>query len=160
MSLRETLQEMQRAEQGSAQETQELLREWRQSAIPNLYKRVEELLADLIQDHLVEIERHTEPRREELTGPYEIEVLDLKVGGKTLSLRPAARFVVGAKGRVDLVTRGRLDPVYFLLRDRGTEGQDQWAIVPSDARRKHPLSELPQLSRTTLEEAIQKLLAP
>jgi hypothetical protein len=161
MSLRETLQEMEKTEEASKDQIQAGLKEWREVAIPGLYQSVKEMLADLISDGLVTVNPYRHERRtEELTGPYEIEVMDLAIRGRTLTLNPVARFVFGdAIGRVELSSRGRLDRRYILLRHKDDSGKDRWFFFSEkDGPRKLPITNLPELSRQTLEDMIEKLL--
>ena len=116
------------------------------------------MLSDLIVDGLITVgPRRTEPRSEQLTGQYSIDVLDLSIRGRTITFSPVARYVFGSAGRVDLFARGGLATRYLLLRtvDDAT-GKDRWGIVSEEGLR-FP-GALPELSRPTLEDAIQKLL--
>jgi hypothetical protein len=163
MSLRETLQKMEETEKASKNQIQAKLKEWREVAIPGLYQSVKEMLADLITDGLVTVNPYrTERRTEELIGPYEIEVMDLAIRGRTLTLNPVALLVIGdAMGRVELSARGRLDRRYILLRHKDDSGKDRWVFYSEkDGPRKLPLKSLPKLSRETLEDIIEKLLLP
>jgi len=163
MSLRETLQKIEEQEDVSRPQIQAKLKEWREAAIPRLYQSVREMLSDLITDGLVTVNPpRAERRTEELTGPYEIEVMDLAIRGRTITLNPVALFVIGdAMGRVELSARGRLDRRYILLRHKDDSGKDRWFFYSEkDGPRKLPLTSLPELSRETLEDMIEKLLLP
>jgi hypothetical protein len=162
MSLRETLQKMEETERASKPVIDAKLKEWREVAIPGLYGSVKEMLSDLIADGLVTINPpRTERRTEELTGPYEIEVMDLAIRGRTITLNPVGLFTIGAMGRVELFARGRLDRRYILLRLKDdSSGKDRWFIFPERNGPRLPLTSLPELSRETLEDVIEKLLVP
>lgn len=162
MSLRKTLQKMEETEKASKQVIDAKLKEWRELVIPGLYRSVKEMLSDLISDGLVTVNPpRTERRTEELTGPYDIEVMDLAIRGRTITLNPVALFVIGAMGRVELFARGRLDRRYILLRLKDDySGKDRWFIFPERDGPKLPLMNLPELSRETLENMIEKLLLP
>lgn len=167
MSLRETLEQMGRSDKETAQKVRETLKQWREVAIPGLFEQVKEMLSDLIVDGLITVAPlRAEPRSEQLTGPYSIDVLDLGIRGRTITFSPVARYVVGSAGRVDLFARGGLGARYLLLRavDDAT-GKDHWGIVSEKERqesKKGPRfpGRLPELSRSTLENAIQNLLQP
>lgn len=162
MSLRETLQKMEETDKASKQVIGAKLKEWREVAVPGLYRSVKEMLSDLIADGLVAAPPpRTERRTEELTGPYEIEVMDLAIRGRTITFNPVALFVMGAMGRVELFARGRLDRRYILLRLKDdSSGKDRWFIVSEKNGLRLPLMSLPELSRETLEDVIEKLLVP
>jgi hypothetical protein len=161
MSLRETLLKMEETERPSKQEIQKQLVEWREVAIPGLYRSVRDMLSDLIADGLVTVNpSRTERRNEELTGPYDIEVMDLAIRGHTITLNPVALFAVGSIGRAELFARGRLDRRFILLRLKDKSGKDRWFIFPESEGPKLPLTSLPELSRKTLEDMIEKLLLP
>jgi hypothetical protein len=161
MSLRETLQKMEETQRASKQEIDAKLREWREVAIPGLYRKVRKMLADLIADGLVTINpSRIERRTEELTGPYDIEVMDLAIRGRTITLNPVGLFTIGAMGRVELFARGRLDRRYILLRLKDDSGKDRWFIFPERSGPKFPLTSNPELSHKTLEDMIEKLLLP
>lgn len=163
MSLRETLQKMEENEKASTQVIDAKLNEWRKVAIPGLYRSVKEMLSDLIADGLVTVNPpRAEHRTETLTGPYEIEVMDLAIRGRTITLNPVALFVIGdAMGRVELSARGRLDRRYILLRHKDNSGKERWFFYSEkDGPRKLPVTSLPELSRETLEDMIEKLLLP
>jgi hypothetical protein len=160
MSLRETLKTIEQSEKDSAEKAQEELREWRETAVPTLYRFVLESLGDLVNKEKGPIKPsyHSEARNEELTGPYNIDVLDLAVSKRTISFSPVARFVFGgAIGRVEVFARGRLDLRYVLLRYKNEAGEDHWVIrteAVSASQRKEPSP----LSKQTLEDAIDKLV--
>jgi len=163
MSLRETLQKMEETEKASKQVIDAKLKEWREVAVPGLYRSVKEMLSDLIADGLVTANPlRTERRAEKLTGPYEIEVMDLAIRGRTITLNPVALFVLGdAMGRVELSARGRLDRRYVLLRHKDNSGKERWFFYSEkDGPRKVPVTSLPELSRQTLEDMIENLLLP
>jgi hypothetical protein len=161
MSLRETLLKMKETEEASKQDIPAKLKEWREVAIPGLYQSVREMLSDLIIDGLVTVNpSHTESRTEELTGPYEITVMDLAIRGRTITLSPVALFVIGAMGRVELFARGRLDLRYILLRLKDNSGKDRWFIFSERNGPRLPLMSLPELSRETLQDMIEKLVLP
>jgi hypothetical protein len=164
MALRDTLKKMEETEKDSAVIVQTKLKQWRQEAIPELFKRIQALLLDLIKDGLITVgPKRTESRTEEKTGPYNVEVLDLVIRGRTITFSPLALFVFGSDGRVDLFTRGRLDQRYLLLRTRDdTKAKDIWGIVSEkerqESRRRALPQGIPELSRSTLEDAVEKLL--
>jgi len=158
MSLREKLQEKERARRFAQKDAKLSLQEWLTS-IKGLYRLVWEELAELRRDKLIEFGSQTVDRSEELTGKYKTSELTLRAGGRTIVFSPVARFVVGSYGRVDLYALGRLNVRYYVLLDKTAGGADRWVITEADTPRKHPLSALPELSRATLEDAIEKLLS-
>lgn len=161
MSLRETLQKMEETEKVSKLEIRAKLKEWREVAIPRLYQTVKTMLSDLIADGLVGVNSpRTERRTEDLTGPYDIAVMDLAIRGRTITLNPVALFTIGANGRVELFARGRLDRRYILLRLEDESGKDRWFSFPESEGPKFPLTSNPELSRKTLEGMIERLLLP
>lgn len=169
MSLRDTLRKMEETEKVSKQAIQGKLQEWREVAIPALYRSVKEMLSDLITDGLVTVNPlRTERRTEELAGPYEIKVMDLAIRGRTITFNPVALFVIGAIGRVELFARGRLDRRYILLRLKDNSGTDRWCIfserngpkLPFRTLTSEPETSLKELSSETLEDMIEKLLLP
>jgi hypothetical protein len=161
MSLRETLLKMEETEKPSKQEIDAQLKEWREVAIRGLYQSIKEMLSDLIADGLISVNPpRTERRTEELTGPYDIEVMDLAIRGRTITVNPVGLFTAGAIGRVELFARGRLDRRYILLRLKDNSGKDRWFIFREGKGPSFPLIDLPELSRENLEDVIEKLILP
>jgi hypothetical protein len=162
MSLRETLLKMEEGGKPSKQEIDTQLKEWREVAIPGLYQNIKDMLSDLIADGLISVSPpRIERRTEELTGPYDIEVMDLAMRGRTITVNPVGLFTAGAIGRVELFARGRLDRRYLLLRLKdNSSGKDRWVIFLEKDGPSFPLTNLPELSRENLEDVIEKLLLP
>ena len=162
MSLRETLLKMAETAEPSKQEIDAQLTEWREVAIPGLYQSIKATLSNLIAEGLISVNPpRTEHRTEELTGPYEIEVMDLAIHGRTITVNPVGLFTIGAIGRVELFARGRLDRRYILLRLKdNSSGKDRWFIFLERNGPRFPLTDLPELSRENLEGVIEKLLLP
>lgn len=67
----------------------------------------------------VEIKRNTITLHEDRSGPYDAEELILSYQGRHMKVRPKARWVVGADGRVDLI--GTEGP-FILLWDQARDG--------------------------------------
>lgn len=103
MSLREKLRGLQaEADQGDSAAT---VAEWRH-AVDDLYRKVLSYLSEYEKDGLITAESTDVTRSEPSLGDYEIAMLTLHMGPRAVVFSPAARYGVGADGRVDMYVQG------------------------------------------------------
>jgi hypothetical protein len=73
------------------------------AAVNDLYKQIETLLAEPIQQKTVKLHRRPKPLTESYIGTYAVDDLILVIGGEQVRFSPRGRNIVGAAGRVDVV---------------------------------------------------------
>lgn len=132
MSLRDKLiaaRDRAKADNDEA-DRQEILSAWERS-ISQLCRLVAEWVLPYEKDGLISSVVTPFNVKEEPFGEYVVHSLVLQAGNAKILLRPVARFVSGATGRVDMFTQGRggLDERYRLLRKSYDDEEDRWAII-------------------------------
>jgi hypothetical protein len=94
----------------------EVVAEWR-SAVADLIAKIEGWLADAKSENLVVMTRELAWLHEAQLGQYQVTLLTVQLPGQqVLTVRPVARFVLGAEGRVDVTVGPRSA---MLVRDKG-----------------------------------------
>ncbi len=73
------------------------------AAVNDLYKQIETLLGEPIQQKTVKLQRRSKQLTENYIGTYAVEDLILVIGGEQVRFSPRGRNIVGAAGRVDAV---------------------------------------------------------
>lgn len=125
------------------QRRQDILKEW-QHALESLFANIEEWLKPAINEGL-EIQRGSYTIREEMLGSYEVPTLTLRFGWQKAEIVPAARFIVGGAGRVDVNFDGGT-----VMLVRLTPG-GSWFIVREGKRE--------ELSPATFSALVQEIFA-
>lgn len=74
-----------------------------QDKLEELYRTVEQSLSPFIKDGTIAFSTETVQLQEELLGRYEAKAARIVLGNRTARLKPIATFIIGARGRVDLV---------------------------------------------------------
>lgn len=155
MSLREKLRGLQaESEQGDGAAT---IAEWRH-AVDDLYRKVRSYLSEYEKDGLIAAEITDVTRSEPSLGDYEIAMLTLHMGPRAVVFSPAARYGIGADGRVDMYVQGSSSSRVTLRWMASARPEPAWAIsierwaAPPRGRTSRPLR------KATLEEALDALL--
>jgi len=84
-----------------------------------LYSLVKESLSEYITDGSIELEFSDIALTEELLGTYIVQEARIAVGQQIVKLKPLGTFLIGARGRVDMI---------------GPRGTTRFTIVPPGAR--------------------------
>jgi hypothetical protein len=84
--------------------------------LSELYSRIEELLQDYIKSGAIAVTYREIPMNEENIGSYTARQMTLKIGSQEISLNPIGTFLIGTRGRVDVV--GPSGRTRFLLVDK------------------------------------------
>jgi len=108
-------------------------RTWWLERLEEFYALIESFLTDYIHSQKISITRMKLQINEELTGPYDATALTVHVGANEVNLRPIGTYLIGARGRVDLV--GPVGKVHFVLVEKdaksptdGTSLSWEWKI--------------------------------
>lgn len=104
-SFTEFLRSKQEEEQAARTTLEARKTEWLRS-LDNLFGQIEVWLKEPIRQNLMKLEQDTVELTEYRLGSYRAPRLVLRVGFDTVLLEPVAAYVIGAKGRVDMKTRG------------------------------------------------------
>src|SRR6266496_4328103 len=136
-----------RSSLGDAIDWEERKKEFIES-VEELYRKVEEYLADSIRDNLVKVSFSTKQINEDYIGKYDIREMILDVGDERAILSPKGRNIVGGIGRVDL-----LGPIgeKTLVAQPG-----RWAIVAT----RTPSLKIVPLDPASLLAALQEVMGP
>lgn len=155
MSLREKLQQLNHlAEDASTGET---LDAWRR-AIASLYDKVRGYLAEYAKDGLVEFETRVVSRSEDALGTYDVDMLLVHMGPRSVIFSPVARYDLGGDGRVNMYVQGRMDHP-MRLRWIGAPGTDgTWAIALLKVTPTGINQQTRPLTKSTLEQGLDLLL--
>lgn len=118
--------------------------EWLRS-LDDLFGQIEGWLSEPVRNDLMRLERDTTELTEYRLGSYRAPRLVLRVGFDTVLVEPVGAAIIGAKGRVDVKTRG----VSFklILTDKG------WGILEPERTTTRRLDEAAFL------KALQDLLS-
>ena len=117
----------------------------------NLMSRITEWLQPLEDKNWLEIQSGDIPIREDQLGDYETRSLRLVfLDSQILTFRPVGRFIIGARGRVDVVSGSTL--LAMLLH----RGNDEWDFARREGRYGKPVRWA--FNRSTLEEFLVEFL--
>ena len=83
--------------------------------LDTLYKVFQDSLKDYVQKGSVRIKIDRVRTSEEYIGTYTVPVMEIRIAGETIKLKPFGTNVIGAKGRVDM--SGRKGSATLLLVD-------------------------------------------
>ena len=95
----------------------EARRQWKQD-LEQFNGMVEEFLREYIDQKKVSLSKITKNMNEEIIGNYEADSLVIEIGTSKVYFDPVGRYVIGAKGRVDM---------------SGPHGTVKFLLVPKDA---------------------------
>jgi hypothetical protein len=116
-------------------------------AIRKLYVQIKDWLSEAKAEGLVDYGDADVAITESTLGTYDAPVLQLRFGERMMHVRPVGRFVIGAKGRIDML----LGPNQAMMIRAADE---TWKIVPVGSTR----DQLVSLTKDTFTEAIEALL--
>ena len=130
--LEEVLKKRRQQQEAAEIDHDAVRQEWI-SSCKALVSTVLEWLKPLEDQALLQVEQETIPIYEEQLGQYQAPALKLIfLKSQVLSLRPVGRFVLGARGRVDLISGGT--PLAMLILN----GTDDWEFARREARYERP----------------------
>ena len=95
------------------------LKEWEQQ-LGRFYQTVETFLRSYIEEGKVRILYEKKQLHEELLGSYQVDSLVVEIGYNKICFNPVGIFVVGAKGRIDMI--GNYGTVKFVLVPQDSSG--------------------------------------
>src|SRR3546814_2714718 len=101
-------------------------KEWWLDKLAELYELVNKSLGDYVKSGDVSISRSPVTLHEEQLGSYQVDQLEILLGRQIVRLKPIGTFLIGARGRVDMV---------------GPRGSVRFVIVP-------PASQKPSIEIT------------
>lgn len=116
-------------------------------AVEELYRQIEEILAESIRQGLVAVRRRPKPLTESFIGNYSVDDLILVIGDEQVRFSPRGRNIAGAEGRVDVIGE-RQEVTLVLQKDVG------WGVVES----RQPRLRIEPLSESTLSEVLRLVM--
>lgn len=118
------------------------------SALDKLFQSIRSWLAEAEKEKLIKVRIEKVPHTEESLGTFEVPRLTLSIDHKTITLKPIGTTIIGADGRVDMVSsRGTYLLLYFA-------DQNKW--VHSSGTRP---SEFPELTEQVFADLLKRALA-
>lgn len=93
------------------------IKEWEQQ-LDRFYNAVEAFLHSYIEEGKVRLHYGKKQLHEELLGNYQVKSLVIEIGSNRICLDPVGMFLIGAKGRVDMI---------------GSYGTVKFVLVPQDS---------------------------
>lgn len=148
MALRDTLHRQKQeadAEQQALEARPQVIAEW-QGAIRELFQAMRGWLAQHETDGLLSFGERQEPRNEESLGDYQVPVMTITAGNKTISVKPSALRIVGGYGKVDMHVGAHAPAASTVSFVRGSapgSGESQWLILnpPEVAQNRRPVQQ-------------------
>lgn len=129
-------------------EPEKLLADWK-SAVESLFNRLRVWLTDAVNDGLFRVETYDFQAEEPKLGTYDVPGLKIITPtDEVINVRPKARLVVGAYGRVDLDCAP--NKAILVQSEPG-----RWQFASLDTRNGWTMTEL---SEDSFWEALQKLI--
>ena len=95
------------------------LRDWKKH-LSSFYEKVECFLGPYIKSKKIILSKKIVGLHEVYIGDYEVDALDILLGGTEVALAPIGTNLIGAKGRVDM--KGPVGIVKFVLVPKGSSG--------------------------------------
>lgn len=95
------------------------LAEWK-DYLDQLYQKVESFLSQYTNSKKINIEYGSKEIFEEKLGTYEVPTITIIIGGKKISFDPIGTYLIGARGRVDMI--GPRGSVRIVLVDADSSG--------------------------------------
>ena len=150
------------------------LKQWKDQ-VASLYREIEEYLETAINKGIVGVEKKKISLTEEYLGNYEIQQLNINVGGERVIITPRGTLILGAFGRCDMNGEGDTIMLVLLtpgakpdiriteqLQSRGKTGMEKSKATISDAQwyfaSQGPRWEYSPLSKETFTEALQAVM--
>lgn len=160
MALSDTLKNLSdrsRGERDFEARRPEIIACWQQS-LEALYGRIEGWLQPHVDEGVLRIGQGSTRLAEEMLGHYDAPTRTLAAGPAIVMLQPAARVIIGGKGRVDLYRQGRSgrdERVTLIREDDAVEAR--WHLRRPLAETGNP-RDLQPLTQTVFETALDSLL--
>ena len=149
--LEEILKQKQEQQKASEFERVEVRQEWIANC-EKLMSRITEWLQPLKDKNWLEIQSENIPIREDQLGDYEALSLRLIfLDSQILTFRPVGRFILGAQGRVDVVSGSTL--LVMLVH----KGNDEWDFAKREGRYEKPVRRW-EFNKSALEEFLAEFL--
>lgn len=120
--LMQFLRKKSEEEKSKAVVREELKRLWLE-ALKELFDDIKSWVADASQEGLLQIRQDTEQLAEGHLGRYQVPVLFLRAGASEVLIKPIGRIIVGAQGRVDMITHAEQHVFIY------ASAQDGWLYV-------------------------------
>ena len=136
MALQDTLKGLKQEAEKAKELKQEIPKEidkWK-SAVDQLLSDISQWLSSYEEQHLLTIEKGILQISENFpegipNEQYNISKINLKTQVLTIAIEPMARFIFGARGRVDMFVRGKEERRVTLLRTTSPEeNKEKWVI--------------------------------
>ncbi|HVC95993.1 MAG TPA: hypothetical protein VND64_20055 [Pirellulales bacterium] len=133
MALTDRLREIQSSQKTDVNWDQRKL-EWL-ADVGRLFANVKQWLAEMRQQGLIQVDDSgTTDLREEHLGSYQAPRLEISVPGTEsfkIVFEPVGRYILGARGRVDVYPRGLYGRKYMLILVERDDGQCVWELWKS-----------------------------
>ncbi len=117
------------------------------NAVEQLYKQIESILSEAVQDRTITLSRRNKSLSEDFIGTYAVADLVLLIGDEQVRFSPRGRNIAGAEGRVDVVGE-RGEAILIAQPD------SSWAFVQS----RQPKLQVVPFDETTLAEVLQQVM--
>jgi len=149
--LEEILKQKQEQQKALEFKLVEVRQEWIANC-EKLMSRITEWLQPLEDKNWLEIQSGKIPIREDQLGDYEARSLRLVfLDSQILTFRPVGRFILGAQGRVDVVSGSTL--LVMLVH----KGNDEWDFAKREGRYEKPVRRW-EFNKSALEEFLAEFL--
>ena len=148
--LEKILKDKRKEQEASRVDHQQIREAWIVTCA-NLMTTISDWLRPLQDQQLLEIVSETIPIFEDQLGEYEIEALQIVfLQSEVIKIRPVARFIIGAKGRIDISAGGTL-LVMMLAKQL-----DDWVFAKRNIQRAE--FETWPFNKDTLDEFLSQFL--
>lgn len=117
------------------------------AAVAELYRQIETLLAEPIQQKTIKLQRRPKNLTENYIGTYSVDDLILVIGGEQVRFSPRGRNIAGAAGRVDVVGE-RGEEALIVQSD------SHWGVVQT----RQPKLCVAPFDESTLTEILQRVM--
>jgi hypothetical protein len=106
----------------------------------------------------VQFETPVVSRSEEILGTYDIEMLLVHMGARTVAFSPVSRYDLGGHGRVDMYVQGHMAQAIRLRWHAAPSPDGVWAIALMRPRSDARTRQVRPFTKSTLEEGLDLLL--
>ena len=140
MSLKDKLRKI--AAEGQRTETDwNIIRDIWLKQVEKLYREIENWFGEYFDEGYMRISFREITLSEEHIGLYQINVMELDIGGPLVVMEPVGRNILGTAGRIDLYMSGhRADRIMLLLMS-DSKGQPFWELRKRNIRTEKYLFE-------------------
>ena len=145
----------QAAEQQNKTDWDAVLEQWKKD-VNSLYESVEGILKKYVEKKLILCCRKEISLVEEALGAYVIDQMELHMGSHIVRLIPKGRIIIGARGRVDVVSGGRICKLVLVPEDVQTY---KLRVSTFHGRHTEQTDKTP-ISLTSEEQCVWKIATP